>query len=268
MSWLKKLCQVQVTVDLGDYPQELSEYFHNLAERSIQDPTDDDPFTHENADAYIPQVVAKTNANMQKIVVMVQQAIQNIPGWNNSPVVVRPAGPSEEYGFGPNYLEPVTDVYIQVGSKEAWGGYPEFTMFVDNGAIEIDDVLDSGDRDFFAGHQSEMDYFSLIRELRHPGGSASNKILTLYTARPMKDRELYEGATTVPSGIFLTSNYSVARVIGYDLPGQDKVRDVWRLKIEEQYLMQTLDAPTEKQYQVVGNGQVPVRSIKLVDPGA
>ena len=139
-------------------------------------------------------------------------------------------------------------------------------MFVFDGRIEVDDILEAGDEDFFTDARIQQDYFNLVREMKNPGSSQKGRVLTLYTARPVKDRQMYMDAANIPSGLFLTNSYSRAQGISMELSGSEQLRDIWRLRMEEKYLIQTLDG-REKDYQVVGNGLVPVKRITLVDPG-
>jgi len=206
-------------------------------------------------------IVAGTRQNLQVIAQSIQQTIARIPNWNNS--IIRVVA-SELYN-NDDYLEPIDYALIEFGDDDM---APSFSYFSDNGKIIIDDVLEAGDSDFFTESKTQADYFNLIKELRNPGSSSQGgKILTLYTARPVKDRELYDNAKQVPSNLFLTNNYDSAEGIARDLAGSGEVRDVWKIQIDSRYLVQTLEG-SEKQYQVVGDGMVPVKSMTLLSPGS
>jgi len=165
-------------------------------------------------------------------------------------------------------IEPITSYFVELGSHRY---PPSFTLFTDDhGKIkDLGDVLEGGDTDFFRTGDDSTFYFDLVKEIEHPGSThRAGKTLTLYTARPTKDRRLYEKGRTVPVNIFLTSDPDRAAGIAHDL-GASEVRDIWLVRINEQHLVQTLDTPRAKDYQTVGgNGRVvPVKSIDLIMEG-
>src|SRR5690606_9481798 len=105
--------------------------------------------------------------------------------------------------------------YISVGDKKDTG----FSLFRDGSKFIIDDVIDAGidEDEFFSSKDEEADYYKLINELRNPGRNKidGEKVVSLYTARPRQERNLYEGTSTVPSGIFATTSFQEAE--GYML---------------------------------------------------
>ena len=143
-----------------------------------------------------------------------------------------------------------------------------FTLFVtQSGTIgEVDDVLEGGDEDFFHDPQEQADYFSLINEIRKPGSTSKGSRITLYTARPVKDRSRYEDATSIPVNIFLASTEPEAYGLARELGGNE-IRDVWKVVMNSKHLVQTLNAGNVQHYQTVGTGTVPVDRMVLVDPG-
>ena len=229
----------------------LQDYSDKLAKTSIP------VFDENQAKQYLNELVVETQAHMQTIVEAIQQAISRIPDWNGSQIIVKARTIDQQ-----NDLQPETDASIEFGNDEI---APNFTYFVlDENKIEIDDVLEAGDDEFFTDNKIQSDYFNLIKEIRNPGSSnRSGKILTLYTARPKKDRQRYESLQTIPSGIFLTNKYDSAEGIGHDFGG----RDIWRIRIDSRYLIITLDSPFEKQYQAVGPDEIPVNNMNLVATG-
>ena len=265
MTWLQKIAQ-SVSMSLRDYPDKLRSYLYELSDYSNNSPGSF-PFSREEADSDMNSILHKTQDNINNIMQLVQQAISNI-SWNGSSVVVEVGMPPQENFGQPSYLMPVEDAYVIVGGKSAWGGAAGFTVFMNNGQIEeIDDVLEAGDEDFFTDPKIQQDYFSLVRELRYPGSGQSQKAMTLYTARPVQDRAVYEGAQTIPSNIFMTTSYDRAEGIGMDLGGSSGNRDIWKVRIEQKYLIETLNTGQIRDYQVVGEGQVPIRGIQLISPG-
>jgi len=136
---------------------------------------------------------------------------------------------------------------------------PYFSYFIIDNKIIIDDVLEHGDKDFFIDNNVEEDYFQLINNLRNP--NKQDKIITVYTARPMKDREIYLDKSEIPPGIFVASSYNFAEGFAID----NKPRDIWKIKINSKYLIETLNDPSSgKQYQVIGKQNIPVEKISLI----
>jgi len=185
-----------------------------------------------------------------------------------SKITIKPDYMESAYGTSSVAVTPIHSYQVYLGTRD---DVPSFTLFVkDSGKIEsVEDVLESGDTDFFpsVGNLAAF-YFDLIKEIKKPGSSnRPGKMLALYTARPTKDRRLYEKGRKVPVSIFLTSDMNRAAGIAHDL-GSNEVRDIWFVRINEQHLVQTLNAPYAKDYQVVGSGRfVPVKSLDLVWEG-
>ena len=160
--------------------------------------------------------------------------------------------------MGTNWLTPAEDAIVHVGTGDM---APDFEVFVHDGQIEIPPEGVVEDDDFFQDPNSTSDYFNLIRELQKPGSTnRPGKVLTLYTARPIQDRERYENATTVPGGIWLSSSPSNAELEGVEAGGQ---RDIWMVQIEDRYVQKKLDTPAYKHYEVIGRENVPIRRIRL-----
>lgn len=222
------------------------------------------PMDEQQELAQLQTLVAQTQAEMQKIAQKVSEAVSRVGGWGGTPLMIEAMTVSKD---DPHKFEsPTSSASVEFGQGDM---VPSFTIFLnENGSFEIDDVLEGGDNDFFPEGRLQSDYFNLIKEMRNPGSTQqAGRILTLYTARPVKDRALYMNAQQVPSNLFLTSSYQSAHGIALDLGGSEGRRDVWRVRIDERYLVKTLDSLEERQYQVVGNGQVPVKSMTLMDEG-
>lgn len=220
-------------------------------------------YSRENAQQDIQRLTQETTQIGQQIVQFVQQGISNIDNWNNSPIVVKMDTPSEDYSMRSiEWTQPSTNATVEFGNEEM---SPNFTLFWEEKPI-VEDVLEAGDSDFFTDIRTQSDYFNLVNALRNPGRKQQSKVITLYTARPVTDRQRYLETQTVPNGIFASSSYSDARDLIFDLAGTDKRRDIWRMKIDSRYLILTDDLGIIKHYQVAsGQAEVPVISMKLVD---
>lgn len=199
--------------------------------------------------------IQKSKKNAARVLAQIKSAIQRMKLPMSSPIVIRPSRSSDSGG------DAAETFHVVVGQHDAG-----FTVFTKDGQIElIDDVLEGGDTDFFKDPMEQAVYFDLVKELRNPGStSRSGKMLTLWTARPSKDRSRYEGARTVPTNIFLTNDPDRAFGLSLDLGG---TRDVWKVVIDENYLVETLHAGHIRDYQVVGGASVPVKKLILDMPG-
>lgn len=233
-----------IQVDMTRFESWLRKYVGRLVDPSRGD-------TEDQYEADIRSILDRTEINMQKLRSKVAHAIDSIPQWHNSPVRVVAILPSETY----YEFEPVSSADVYVGRSAT------FALSMDG---HIDDVIEAGDTDFFHDPRLEMDYFNLIEEIRHPGRvkQRMNKVLYLWTARPKKDADMYDGAKRIPSRIFLSSSSSDAEGIGSDFGD----RDLYRVAIESQYVMETLSRGGIKHYQtiVTTSGFVPVQSIMLM----
>lgn len=214
------------------------------------------PDEHETAlNKHGVEVLETTRKFMEVIKNRIEQITSNMPNWNNSPITIEALPAENEHGF---ILEPNDSAHIYVGQGE---DAPSFSYFVFEGKLEIDDVIEGGDTDFFKTPQLQADYFNLINELRNPGSTSKGRVLTLYTARPVSDRKLYQDAKTLPVNLFLTNSWNHAEGLAHDLAGSQEPRDVYKVRIDSRYLTQTLDGPI-KYYQVTSH-DTPVISINL-----
>lgn len=189
-------------------------------------------------------LLADSEKNMQVIKKMIEEAVSRIANWNGSSLIIEAIDPQDMSG---PVLQAADDARIIFGNDEY---APSFTLFHHDGKFIVEDVLEGGDTDFFTDHKVQADYFNLINEIQKPGSTNTGKMITLYTARPKKDRQQYLNATTLPANLFLTNDYGHAEGLAIDLAGSDEVRDIWKVRIDTRYLMKTLDGPV-KYYQIV-----------------
>lgn len=175
-------------------------------------------------------------ALLPKVVTQIEQAVNRVEDFSSSPITIIPNAHEE---LSEN---PVTSFYVDFGEHT---GFSTFTDLSGN-IKEIDDVLEGGDEDSFSSLVQQMDYFSLIKEIRKPGSSQIGKTLTLYTARPVKDRNQYMHTKVLPVNLFLSNKEDHVEGLAQDYGG----RDVWMVKVNERYLVQTLEGYV-KYYQIV-----------------
>ena len=266
IEWTRKMIQ-------GEYDQPVVDVAFQ-ATRTLQDYIEmldgHGPYTLQQAKLDYGNCVRGTKVNMEKLRQTVYQAISRVE-WNNSSIWIYPR--PIERAEGVSWSEPGEDALISVvaGGSEGSsillpaGSGASFTLFVDSDKFHIDDVLEAGDQEFFSDPNVQEDYFNLIKELQSPGSSQKpGKTLRLYTARPVKDRTLYENADKIPPGIFLTTNYGRAEGIAMELSGAETLRDVWEIAIDERFLMQK---EHHEDYQAIGTRPIPVKYTRLISPG-
>jgi len=244
----------------------VSDYADSISGRRIV-------YTKEEAARDFARIRAKTLANMRKITDAVVGAIERIGNrWNGTAVSIEPDVPTNATTWKPDHTLDADSAHINLHGQHST---PNFAYWPSEEGLMLEDILDAGDADSFSGDKLgqtldqdlQEDYFNLIKEIRSPGStSQAGKILTLYTARPVADRVQFMEASKVPPNIWLTSNYQRAQGIASDLSGSETLRDIWRIRIDENYL-QPSQAGTAMDYQITSREPVPVRSIKLVDPG-
>ncbi len=199
--------------------------------------------------------------NMERLKQTISDAINRIPNWNNSLITMEARPTENEHGV---MLAPSEDATVFFGNDTE--NSPLFTLFVNDGKLVIDDVFEMDDFEDFGGPTIASDYFNLVNEIRNPGASQKTKILTLYTARPIKDREYYLQNQTLHKGTFLTSSYGESRNIGMEIPGEDKIRDVWKVRINSRDVIIHYDGGSSKHYQVISD-RPEVTSMRLIDRG-
>lgn len=195
----------------------------------------------------------ETKIIMEKLQSQIQNVIGTIEDWSVPQLIIKPYLSRDE--FNSLLLEAATSAEVIFD----YARHTTFTIFIHDGQLEIEDVLEGGDEDFFRDGEVQSNYFSLIEGLKNPNGKKS-KTITLYTARPKKDRSLYLNAKTVPVNIFLVNDFDHALGLSKDLSTND--RDIWKIRINTKYLTQTLDGRI-KYYQVTKNNS-PIESIELI----
>lgn len=204
----------------------------------------------------IKAALENTVVNMNALKQNIENAISRIANWSGSKIIIEPYAHTNEYDQVS--VEPTESAEITFNGGQF---SPSFVIFKYEGKFEIDDVLEAGDEDFFHSVQIQSDYFNLINELKKPGSTNKGKVLTLYTARPKKDREQFLNTKTLPLNIFLTNDYDHAEGISRDLADSQQ-RDVWKVRIDSRYLTKTLDGKI--QYFQVTTPNTPVVSMVLL----
>lgn len=211
----------------------------------IIDYTSQYSYTEADAERDYNSILNKTTDNMTKICEFINAVIKRIDNYQGTQWRIVPSVHYNEY----NRLaieEPCDSATVI--SKNYNDVY--FSLFALEEGLTPEDVIDDESDIEASGWQS--DYYNLINEIRKPGSSSKGKIITLYTARPAKDRDFFNNTKALPNGIYLTNNLSSAEGLREELRFTDKtIRDLWKVRINNKYLLQTLDSPTEKQYRVL-----------------
>jgi hypothetical protein len=221
----------------------LSDYYESLESDDVDEKEYYEP---------IKKSLDQTSQNMQVVKNKIEQSIGNLD-WNGSKVTIIPELPHSDE----EYMPSADDATILVGNKQAI-----FTYFNYDGKVQIEDILEFDDEDaneYFSNQEEKQDYFNLINQLQNPNRN-KEEILTLYTARPIKDRDFYSNTTYIPANVFLSNSFSHVDGLAGDLAGTNERRDIYKVKINRKYLIRTLDGPV-KYYQVIQNA--PVVSMNL-----
>lgn len=215
---------------------------------------DNSDVNEEDYKSLVSDVILKTNHNMESIKQEVERAIEN-SDWSGSNVTIFPIA-SEEHD-GKTSLSPADSVHVKIGSKSAF-----FTLIVHDGGRSVDDIIEAGyeDEEFFLNNGEKSDYYTLVQEFENPGSSSKGKLLTLYTARPTKDRDFYQKTNWLPANIFLSNSLSHVEGLADDL-GSNERRDIYKVKINSKYLVKTLDGAVK--YYMVSKEKSPVEYIGL-----
>jgi len=242
----------RATLHLRDISRDIFTYLDSLDQNQEVD--------ESGIQQLVQQAVQGTIEHMAGIKAMIEEAISRITNWNGSPVTIKPASHSSEFGGGVD-ISPTSSALVYTGRGEYAPYFSLFQDLDDYEGIVIDDVLEGGDDDFFQSPQMQADYFSLIGELRNPGSTNKGKVLTLYTARPKSDREDFMQRRTLPTNVFLANNYDHVEGLAHDLSSGEP-RDVWKVRIDSRYLTQTLDGPI-KYYQITAQN-APVLKLELL----
>lgn len=200
-------------------------------------------FSKEDIEENFSNILDTTKQNMNEICDFINQAISRISEYENTQWVIIPEV-SSDYSGKLNYSEPaISAQVISSSNKDIF-----FSIFKIDNTFDVGDIIDD-EEDIDVDFGWQNDYYKLINEIKKPGSTSVGKNITLYTARPRKDREFYENTNTLPNGIYLTNNLSSAEGLATELAFSGGIRDVWKVKINSKYLLQTLNGP-EKQYRI------------------
>ncbi len=249
-----KLAESQISTE--KYSQDLQTYVDFMVADGYTD--------EEEANERVQEGIQIVTKNMEVLKAAIDAAISRIPDWPGYSISIQPAHQLKQENYGRIFisLEPLYPDFAKVDliTNSKWP--PGFTMFSET---EVDDVLDAGDTDFFNNPDEEFAYFSLVNAIRSPEAIQTQKVMRLYTARPQSERDIYEGNSTVPSGIFLTNDYDHAEGLSRELSNEKEPRDIYKVKIENKYLIKTLEGRIEYYQAYDKSGNVPVMSIELLE---
>lgn len=204
--------------------------------------------------------------NMRRLSGTVLQAIRRLgPAWPGVRVHIDQPEPSEKS----EDIKATGHAFVRLGSGPDAPSFMLAPPLKGTTAPYVDDVLEAGDRDSFPDPNVETAYFQLIEAIRNPNKAKSSRVVTLYTARPVADRAMYEDATEVPHGVFLTTDPDRAHGLAHDLSGGKADRDVYMVRVRERDLVQTLSSGRIRDYQVIGRPgrKVPVVSMERLEKG-
>lgn len=239
--WLNESLQnIDIQIDTNNFKTQLQKLIFSYIGPYR---TTEGEYTETDAKNDLNRILVQTEEYMNLIKNKIQQAISQIDNWTTKIIIVEAL---YNKSINPSNC---ADIKLVTGNLT-----PSFMLCMDDSEnnIYIDDVLEGGDTDFFNDQAVQNDYFSLIDNLKNLGKPKKEKLLTLYTARPKKDKQSILDNQTLPLNVFLTDNEEHAYGLAHDLAGGEEVRDVWMVKINSKYLTKTLDGPI-KYYQLTSD---------------
>lgn len=219
---------ISIKIYTSDYEEYMNEEFEELKRYNEIKKTPWSDEEYQDTKKELTTIISQTRKNLiefyNKISILSSKLLEN---WSESTIIIKPIIPSDkEFIF-----TPVNDFTVIVFNGVDGA---DFTVF-DGGRL-IDDILDVGDTDFFQNQNLESDYFLLVNFLLNPNYEEKSRIITLYTARPKRDKDIYLKTSKIPVGIFLTTNINDVEGIANDM--QD--RDIYKIKIDSKFLTKTL----------------------------
>jgi hypothetical protein len=147
------------------------------------------------------------------------------------------ADPAENYETkSPTYDSPTFQIeLISPHTEESME--PNFTLFVTEDKITIDDVLDWGDTDFFTDDSVKAAYFGLIDYLRtgQLPQEKGKKFITLYRGMSPEEFQKWESGEIIPRGKFFTSQ--ATNQYAQDISGQ--YPELFRFRVRDDAVSQT-----------------------------
>lgn len=209
-------------------------------------------YSEENLEQDYNRISNETKENMERLCSIINERINNIKNyqgtvWKLIPIVSSTVSkPSDSASV------------VSTADENVF-----FGLYQTEDKLEVEDVIEDEIDIESTGWQA--DYYKLVNEMRNPGSSSKGKDITLYTARPVTDRDFYLSTSTLPNNVYLTSSLYSAEGLATELAGTQPARDIYRVRINTEYLLKTLDTPTEKHYRVVAGPEgAPVKSIELL----
>ena len=121
-------------------------------------------YSPDRAEERFNEVVSQTEQNMEKIEHIVRDAIARVPFWHGYPVVIKARARQSDMLRDRNDFAPTENasIILETGTRYP----PDFSLFMDEDQVIVDDILEGGDTDFFTDSASQADYFSLVNEIR------------------------------------------------------------------------------------------------------
>lgn len=99
---------------------------------------------------------------------------------------------------------------------------PNMTLFRnEDGSYEVEDVIEAGDKDFFADDGVENDYFDIVEGLRGYGKEKAEGHVTLHRGMSQEEYDAWMRGDTIPKGKFFTSSRTAE--LAQDISGKPPV---------------------------------------------
>jgi hypothetical protein len=118
----------------------------------------------------------------------IEDAISHIQNWSGSTVLIEPS--SSHNQFNEIDISATDSALVYLGTDEYAPYFSLYKDLDDYPGIQIDDILEGGDTDFFKTPQIQSDYFNLIAELKNPGSTNKKGKSLLCTQHDLKKTEM------------------------------------------------------------------------------
>ena len=248
------------------YKQKIRELWRQCADLEVF--LNNSYFSEKDKEDTLKDLINQSSINMELIKNDIEKSISIIKKvWNNSFITIIAETEYDNNGSNLSIDEGTSSAYIHIGDKSY---YLNFGVNIENNNLNIwdDGVEDTGEiiEEFGDGAKNPIqDFINLKNIIKNPDFLLSKgKNIKVYTARPVKDFELYNNASKVPVNIFVSTKYDFVEGFARDY----SPRDIWEIKINNKYLMDSESNNAGQTYQTFnsnGDSFVPIEKINYIN---
>lgn len=226
-------------------------------------------FTEKQAEELKNMLVSQSFENMNKIRNALIKLLSSVGQYKGKkfPITIEASVNYNSYGDSINIEEGTTSALLYVGEKE-YSLY--MSIYLDGEDIKIlgDEVEDFNElvEEFGEVINDIKPFYNLVRMvIKNPNiEEKPEKIMTVYTARPITHFNRFENASDIPVDIFVSKKYNFVEGFAID----NKPKDIWRIRISDKYLITDESNNPDFIFQIYnpsGENNVPIKSIQFLD---